>query len=186
MSKHRFQRLAVSCAALLMACAIGASAADNTPAEKPADHPWLLKADRVFDARSEQAHAGWVVLIQGDKITAVGPASDVHAPPGTQTIDLPGTTLLPGLIDAHSHIFLHPYNETLWDDQVLKETQSYRTVEAVKHAHDTLMAGFTVLRDLGTEGAGYADVDVQRAINEGLIPGPHLFVATRATVWGIS
>ncbi|MBE1162678.1 amidohydrolase family protein [Dyella sp. 7MK23] len=149
---------------------------------KPADHPWLLKADRVFDARSEQAHAGWVVLVQGDKIAAVGPPSQVSAPPGTQTIELPGTTLLPGLIDAHSHVFLHPYNETLWDDQVLKESLPYRTIEAVQHAHDTLMAGFTVLRDLGTEGAGYADVDIQHAINNGLIPGPHMFVATRATI----
>ncbi|WP_333677201.1 amidohydrolase family protein [Dyella sp.] len=184
MSKHRFHRLAALFGGMFIACTMGASTvlADAVSPPKPADHAWLLKADRVFDARSEQAHAGWVVLVQGDKIAAVGPASDVHAPPGTQTIDLPGTTLLPGLIDAHSHIFLHPYNEALWNDQVLKETQSYRTIEAVKHVHDTLMAGFTALRDLGTEGAGYADVDVQRAINEGLIPGPHLFVATRATI----
>jgi imidazolonepropionase-like amidohydrolase len=150
--------------------------------DKPADHPWLLKADRVFDARSEQAHTGWVVLVEGDKIAAVGPAAQVRAPSGTQTIELPGTTLLPGLIDAHSHIFLHPYNEMLWNDQVLKESQAYRTIEAVQHVHDTLMAGFTALRDLGTEGAGYADVDVQHAINDGLIPGPHMFVATRATI----
>lgn len=184
MSKRRFHRLAALFGSLFITCTMGVSTAtaDVVSPPKPADHAWLLKADRVFDARSEQAHAGWVVLVQGDKIAAVGPASDVHAPPGTQTIDLPGTTLLPGLIDAHSHIFLHPYNETLWNDQVLKETQSYRTIEAVKHVHDTLMAGFTALRDLGTEGAGYADVDVQRAINEGLIPGPHLFVATRATI----
>lgn len=142
----------------------------------------LLKADRVFDARSAQTHAGWAVLVQGDKIVAVGPPAQMQLPPGTQTIDLPGTTLLPGLIDAHSHIFLHPYNETLWNDQVLKETLPYRTIEAVQHARATLLAGFTALRDLGTEGAGYADVDVQRAINEGKIPGPHLFVATRATI----
>jgi imidazolonepropionase-like amidohydrolase len=142
----------------------------------------LLKADRVFDARSAQAHAGWAVLVQGDKIAAVGPATQMQLPPGTQTIDLPGTTLLPGLIDAHSHIFLHPYNETLWNDQVLKETLPYRTIEAVQHVRATLLAGFTALRDLGTEGAGYADVDVQRAIDEGKIPGPHLFVATRATI----
>jgi len=95
---------------------------------------------------------------------------------------MPGTTLMPGMIDAHSHIFLHPYNETLWNDQVLKEPLPYRTIEAVNHVRDTLMAGFTALRDLGTEGAGYADVQVQKAINDGLIPGPHLFVATRATV----
>src|SRR5574337_1221971 len=85
------------------------------------------------------------------------------------------------VIDAHSHIFLHPYNETLWNDQVLHEPLPYRTIEAVRHVRATLLAGFTALRDLGTEGAGYADVDVQRAIDEGLIPGPHLFVATPAT-----
>jgi len=147
-----------------------------------ADAPILLKPDRVFDARSEQTHDGWVVLVQGEKIVDVGPAGKVKAPDGVKTIDLQGMTLLPGLIDAHSHIFLHPYNETLWNDQVLKETLAYRTVQAVKHANDTLMSGFTTLRDLGTEGAGYADVDVQRAIDKGLIPGPRLFVATRAIV----
>ena len=176
MRKRRSLAAALFCSALFIFSAV-AEAVD-----KPADHPWLLKADRVFDARSEQAHAGWVVLVEGDKIVAVGPAAQVSAPPGTQTIELPGTTLLPGLIDAHSHIFLHPYNETPWNDQVLKESQAYRTIEAVQHVHDTLMAGFTVLRDLGTEGAGYADVDVQHAINDGLIPGPHMFVATRATI----
>jgi imidazolonepropionase-like amidohydrolase len=176
MRKRRSLATALFCSAMFIFSAV-AEAVD-----KPADHPWLLKADRVFDARSEQAHAGWVVLVEGDKIVAVGPAAQVNAPPGTQTIELPGTTLLPGLIDAHSHIFLHPYNETPWNDQVLKESQAYRTIEAVQHVHDTLMAGFTVLRDLGTEGAGYADVDVQHAINDGLIPGPHMFVATRATI----
>ena len=189
MSMQRFPRsLKMLLSGMLLACATGtaatATAAPTTPAtvNKPADHAWLLKADRVFDARSEQTHAGWVLLIQGDRIAAVGPAAQVKAPPGTQTIELPGMTLLPGLIDAHSHIFLHPYNETLWNDQVLKESQAYRTIEAVQHVHDTLMAGFTTLRDLGTEGAGYADVDVQRAINQGMIPGPHMFVATRATI----
>jgi len=176
----RLPRLHRPLAALLGGLLFAGGASAATP--KPADHPWLLKADRVFDARSEQAHEGWVVLVQGDKIAAVGPAAQVQAPPGTQSIDLAGTTLLPGLIDAHSHIFLHPYNETLWNDQVLKETLPYRTIEAVQHAHDTLMSGFTALRDLGTEGAGYADVDVQHAIDQGLIPGPHLFVATRATI----
>ena len=171
-----------SLAAALFCCALFTVSAVAEAVDKPADHPWLLKADRVFDARSEQTHTGWVVLVEGDKIAAVGPAAQVNAPPSTQTIELPGTTLLPGLIDAHSHIFLHPYNETLWNDQVLKESQAYRTIEAVQHVHDTLMAGFTALRDLGTEGAGYADVDVQRAINDGLIPGPHMFVATRATI----
>ncbi len=143
---------------------------------------FLLTADRVFDARSESAHAGWAVLVEGGRIAAVGPRGSIEAPAGATVIDLPGTTLLPGLIDAHSHIFLHPYNETSWTDQVLKEPLAYRTVEAVNHVRDTLLAGFTVLRDLGTEGAGYADVAVQKAIDDGLIPGPHLLVATRATV----
>jgi imidazolonepropionase-like amidohydrolase len=142
----------------------------------------LLRPQRVFDAASEEAHEGWVVLVSGEKIAAVGPAAEVRAPAGTRTIDLAGMTLLPGLIDAHSHIFLHPYNETLWDDQVLKEPLAYRTIAAVLHCERTLMAGFTTLRDLGTEGAGYADLSVKRAIEEGRIPGPRLFVATRAIV----
>ena len=145
-------------------------------------HPVLLKPDRVFDATSEATHAGWVVLVQGDTIAAVGPVAAVHAPPGAQTIALPGATLLPGLIDAHSHVFLHPYNETLWNDQVLKEPVGYRVVEAVLHARNTLLQGFTTLRDLGTEGAGFEDVSLRRAIDEGLIPGPRLQVSTRAIV----
>jgi imidazolonepropionase-like amidohydrolase len=164
-------------AAWVVALSAGAHGQPAVPAGT-----YLLKPDRVFDARGEQAHAGWAVLVQGGKIAAVGPLAGIHSPGDARVIDLPGTTLLPGLIDAHSHIFLHPYNETLWNDQVLKEPLAFRTIEAAQHVHDTLMAGFTALRDLGTEGAGYADVDVQRAINQGLIPGPHLFVATRATI----
>ncbi|HSD31971.1 MAG TPA: amidohydrolase family protein [Gemmatimonadales bacterium] len=148
----------------------------------PRGHALLLRPDRVFDATSEEAHAGWVVLVQGDSIAAVGPADAVRVPRGAETIALPGTTLLPGLIDAHSHLFLHPYNETLWNDQVLKEPAGYRVVEAVLHARNTLMQGFTTLRDLGTEGAGFEDVSLERAIAEGLIPGPRLRVATRAIV----
>ncbi|HEV2749297.1 MAG TPA: amidohydrolase family protein [Gemmatimonadales bacterium] len=145
-------------------------------------HPVLLKPDRVFDATGEAAHPGWVVLVQGDTIAAVGPAAQVRVPPDAQTIALPGTTLLPGLVDAHSHLFLHPYNETLWNDQVLKEPLGYRVVEAVLHARNTLLQGFTTLRDLGTEGAGFEDVSLRRAIDEGLILGPRLQVATRAIV----
>ena len=145
-------------------------------------HAVLLRPDRVFDATSEATHTGWVVLVQGDSIAAVGPAASVRAPADAESIDLPGTTLLPGLIDAHSHVFLHPYNETLWNDQVLKEPLGYRFAEAVVHARNTLMQGFTTLRDLGTEGAGFEDVSLKRAINEGLIPGPRLQVSTRAIV----
>jgi imidazolonepropionase-like amidohydrolase len=176
-----------SLVSLLLITVVGAGFAPSAAAQAPASATTaakvtLLTADRVFDARSEQTHAGWAVLIKGEKIAAVGPRDGIDVPAGARVIKLPGTTLMPGLIDAHSHIFLHPYNETLWNDQVLKEPVPYRTIEAVKHVRATLMAGFTALRDLGTEGAGFADVDVQRAINEGLIPGPHLFVATRATV----
>jgi imidazolonepropionase-like amidohydrolase len=142
----------------------------------------LLKPARVFTAADQQAHEGWVVVVTGNRIAAVGAAADVKAPAGARTIDLPGTTLMPGLIDAHSHIFLHPYNETLWNDQVLKEDLAYRTIAAVLHCEWTLMAGFTSLRDLGTEGAEYADVQVKKAINEGRIPGPRLQVATKAIV----
>jgi imidazolonepropionase-like amidohydrolase len=142
----------------------------------------LLHPQRVFDAASAATHEGWVVLVTGEKIAAVGPAGSVAVPPGTTTIDLPGMTLLPGLIDAHSHIFLHPYNETLWNDQVLHEPLAYRTIAATIHSRDTLMAGFTALRDLGTEGAGFGDVSVKQAIEEGRIPGPRLFVATKAIV----
>ncbi len=142
----------------------------------------VLKPARVFDGDDGKVHDGWVVVIDGGKIAAVGSSSQVHVPGGARVVDLPGMTLLPGLMDIHSHIFLHPYNETLWNDQVLKEALAYRTIEAVIHCNRTLLAGFTLLRDLGTEGAGYADVSVQRAIREGLIPGPHLLVATRAIV----
>src|SRR5579885_3648502 len=170
-------KLLLALCTLLLAFSAGAQNEPAAPATS-----YLLKPDRVFDARSEATRAGWAVLVQGGKIAAVGPASEIHAPVDTKQIDLPGTTLMPGMIDAHSHIFLHPYNETLWNDQVLKEPLAYRVIEAVNHVRDTLMAGFTALRDLGTEGAGYADVQVQKAIDDGLIPGPHLFVATRATV----
>jgi imidazolonepropionase-like amidohydrolase len=143
---------------------------------------FLLRPARIFDATGEEMRDGWVVLVVGNKIQAVGQSGTVAVPAGTPTIDLPGLTLLPGLSDAHSHIFLHPYNETLWDDQVLKEPLPYRTILATRHCRDTLMAGFTTLRDLGTEGAGLADVSVQRAINNGLIPGPRLIVVTKAIV----
>jgi len=145
-------------------------------------HAVLLEPERVFDARSEQTHSGWVILVEGHSIKAIGPPDQLSIPADAERIKLPGMTVLPGLIDAHSHIFLHPYNETLWNDQVLKEPIPYRTIEAVNHVKATLMAGFTALRDLGTEGAGYADVSVQQAIRDSLIPGPHLFVATRATI----
>jgi imidazolonepropionase-like amidohydrolase len=137
----------------------------------------LLRPSRVWTDGA--THEGWSVLVRGNRIAAVG--TNIDAGDGV-VIDLPGLTLLPGLMDLHSHLFLHPYNETPWDDQVLREAEAYRTVRAVNHARATLAAGFTTLRDLGTEGAGYADVALKRAIDEGLTPGPRLFVAARAIV----
>ena len=142
----------------------------------------VLRPQQVFDAASEQVHPGWVVVVEGNRVTGAGPATDVRVPAGARVVDLPGSTLLPGLMDLHSHVFLHPYNEAAWNDQVLKEPAAYRTVMATIFAERTLMAGFTTLRDLGTEGAGYADVSIRQAINDGQIPGPRLFVATLAIV----
>jgi imidazolonepropionase-like amidohydrolase len=148
----------------------------------PAGPPTLLVPDRVWDAVADAPHDGWVVLVRGERIEAAGPRGQVTAPADAVTITLPGTTLLPGLVEGHSHLLLHPYNETPWDDQVLHESEALRVARAVNHARATLMAGFTTVRDLGTEGAGYADVGLKQAINQGIIPGPRMQVVTRAIV----
>jgi imidazolonepropionase-like amidohydrolase len=140
----------------------------------------LLRPAAVFDGKD--LHAGWAVLVRGDKIEAAGPAAEVSPPHDVQTIDLPNDTLIPGLIEGHSHLFLHPYNETPWNDQVTNESLSFRTVEATAHARATLLAGFTTVRDLGTEGAGYGDVGLKKAIELGIVPGPRMIVVTRAIV----
>src|SRR5213075_3103160 len=139
----------------------------------------LLKPARVFDG--ETMHTDWVVLVKNNKIEQAG-AMNFKLPAGSQVIELPNATLMPGLIEGHSHLFLHPYNETSWDDQVLHEALALRTARAVNHARATLLAGFTTERDLGTEGAGYADVGLKAAIDQGIVPGPRLLVATRAIV----
>ena len=140
----------------------------------------VLKPARVFDGVNAQPHANWSVIVEGDRITAAG--AGVAAPMNARVIDLPGMTLMPGMIEGHSHLFLHPYTEKLWDDQVLHEPLALRTARAVVHAEQTLEAGFTTERDLGTEGAGFADVGLKQAIDEGIIPGPRLLVATKAIV----
>ena len=127
-------------------------------------------------------HVGWAVLVTDDKIAAAGPGAEVTAPVDARVIELPGQTLLPGMIEGHAHMFLHPYNETSWNEQVTNESLALRTVRATVHARKTLEAGFTTARDLGTEGAGYADVGLKQAIDAGVIPGPRLIVATRAIV----
>ena len=139
---------------------------------------YYLTADRVFDG--EQLRTGWAVLVEGNKIIAAGPGLAV--PAGAVKISYPGATIMPGLIEGHSHLFLYPYNITDWNTQVLKETDAYRTIRATVHAKQTLMAGFTTTRDLGTEGAGYADVALKRAIDEGMVPGPRMLVSGRAIV----
>lgn len=141
----------------------------------------LLSPERVWTGEGKP-HAGWSVLVVDGKIAAAGPTASLTVPADAERMALPGKTLIPGLIDLHSHVLLHPYNETSWDDQVLKEQTEYRTLLAGKHAAATLRAGFTTLRDLGSEGAGYADVAVKRAIEEGAIPGPRLQIATLAIV----
>jgi imidazolonepropionase-like amidohydrolase len=139
----------------------------------------VLRPARVFDG--ESLHEGWAVRVRGDRIDAAGPASSVDSAGATVT-DLPGTTLMPGLVEGHSHVFLHPYDETSWNDQVLKESLGVRTARAVNHLRATLLAGFTTIRDLGTEGAGYGDAELKQAVNEGIIPGPRMLVTTRAIV----
>jgi imidazolonepropionase-like amidohydrolase len=144
--------------------------------------PILLKPERVFDGTSAAAQTGWVVLVRGEKIAAVGPADTVEVPKNAKVIELPGTTLLPGLIEAHSHLLLYQYDKARWDDQVLKEALAERICRATMHAKADLLSGFTTLRDLGTEGAGYADVGIKSAIDKGIIPGPRLLVTTKAIV----
>ena len=149
----------------------------NSFAQK--DRYLLLKPERVFDG--ETMHTGWVVLIKNDSIAATGPMN-FKLPAGTKIMDLKNTTVLPGLIEGHGHLFLHPYNETPWDDQVLKESRAERTARAVNHAKATLLAGFTTVRDLGTEGAMYDDAGLKIAIEKGIRPGPRMIIATRAIV----
>ena len=144
--------------------------------------PVVLKPARVWDGLSARAHDGWIVVVRGQTIEAAGPAGEVKVPEDARTIELAGTTLIPGLIDAHTHVLLHPYDEALWNDQVLKEALALRVCRATNHLRSTLLSGFTTIRDLGTEGAGYADVGLKQAVAQGIIPGPRMLVVTRAIV----
>lgn len=144
--------------------------------------PILLVPDGVFDGTNNTVRQGWAVLVRGQRIEKVGALQSLDVPANAERIVLRGTTLLPGMSDLHSHVLLHPYDETVWNDQVLKESISLRTARAVNHLRNTLRAGFTVLRDLGTEGADYADVGLRDAVEQGIIPGPRLLVSTKALV----
>lgn len=145
-----------------------------------AEEVTLLKAARVFDG--ENMHVNWLIAVDGEKIVYAGVADGIPDLAIVKTIELPDQTLLPGLIEGHSHILLHPYNETTWNDQVLKESEAERVIRAVNHVRASLMAGVTTMRDLGSEGAGYADVGIRNSINQGIIAGPRLLVAGRALV----
>jgi imidazolonepropionase-like amidohydrolase len=164
----------------LLLLLLAAGLASAAPASPPA--PLLLTGARLLDPAGEHLLDGRDVLIEDGKIAAIGAAGTLPAPAGTRKIDLSGLTLIPGLIELHSHLLLHPYDETPWDDQVLKEPLELRTIRAVVAAKATLEAGFTTVRDLGTEGAGFADVSLRDAIAAGMIPGPRVFAATRALV----
>src|SRR4051812_41167127 len=160
------------------------AASSDAAAQRAANDstPILLVPARVFDAPAGVNHEGWVVLVRGSRIAAVGPRATVAVPAAAKQIVLPDATLLPGLIDAHSHLFLHPYIEAPYADQVLREPLALRVARATVAARRTLQAGFTTERDLGTEGAGDADVGLAVAIDKGIIPGPRLLVVTRAIV----
>jgi len=163
----RSRHACAAAAAILLAA--GSLAAQNTTVLRPA---------RVFDGRD--MHEGWAVVVQDGIIAAAGPS--VTVPAGAREVALPGTTLLPGLIEGHSHLLLHPYDETPWTEQVLHESLAERVARGTVHARATLMAGVTTVRDLGSEGAGYADVGLRDAIEKGVIPGPRMLVAGPALV----
>ncbi len=139
----------------------------------------VLRPARVFDG--DTTHEGWAVRVKGDRIDAAGPAANIDTT-AAKVVDLPGATLMPGLVEGHSHVLLHPYNETVWNDQVLHEGLALRVARAVNHLQATLMAGFTTVRDLGTEGAGYADVELKQAVDQGIVKGPRMLASTRAIV----
>jgi imidazolonepropionase-like amidohydrolase len=163
---------AIACVPLLVA-------AQQRPRQEANETVTILKPARVFDG--DTMHEGWAVRVKGERIEAAGPEASVAAA-GAKIVDLPGATLTPGLVEGHSHILLHAYSETSWTDQVSKEGLALRVARATNHLRATLMAGFTTIRDLGTEGAQYADVELRDAVKQGIIPGPRVLASTRAIV----
>ena len=170
----------------ILALAVLAAPADSASAQQPAaadtSRPVVLVPAAVWDGVAEAPVRGWVVVVRGERIVAAGPSARVEVPANAERLELEGATLIPGLIEGHSHLFLHPYDETLWDDQVLKEPAGVRMARAVAHAAATIRAGVTTVRDLGTEGMADYDVQLRRAVEQGIVPGPRILATTRAIV----
>jgi len=166
-------------AAVLTASVATVLAAQQRPRTPANDAITILKPARVFDG--DAMHEGWAVRVKGERIDAAGPEASLAAA-DAKVIDLPGATLTPGLVEGHSHILLHAYSEASWESQVSKEGLALRVARATNHLRDTLQAGYTTIRDLGTEGAGYADVELRDAVKQGIIPGPRVLASTRAIV----
>jgi imidazolonepropionase-like amidohydrolase len=168
---------------IVAVCLMAAATAMVAPAQRGGNRGpatvYVLKPARVFDG--ETMHEGWAVHVTGDRIDNAGPAAGIEAG-NAKVVELPDTTLMPGLVEGHSHILLHSYSETSWNDQVAHEGLALRVARAVNHLRAELMAGFTTIRDLGTEGAGYADVELKQAVTQGIVPGPRMLCSTRAIV----
>jgi imidazolonepropionase-like amidohydrolase len=178
-------------ACLALAVGVAGAGAQPRAAARPLSPRLLLIGARVLDESGERLLAGREVLIEGGRIAAVRPAGETGGNGGGAEsgadaelvrIDLSGLVVVPGLIDLHTHLLLHAYDETPWNDQVLKESLELRTIRAVTAARATLAAGFTTVRELGTEGAGFADVALRDAVAAHMVPGPRIFAATRAIV----
>jgi imidazolonepropionase-like amidohydrolase len=176
---RRMNHKALAALAAFVAAAPFLVHAQRRAADPAPEAVTIIKPARVFDGAA--VHDGWAVRVKGQRIDAVGPEATVAAA-GAKVIDLPGTTLTPGLVEGHSHILLHAYNETSWTDQVSREGLALRVARATNHLRATLQAGFTTVRDLGTEGAGYADVELKQAVDQGIVPGPRILASTRAIV----
>ncbi len=168
---------------LVFLAALPFSASAQSPQQTEPPRAYVIRAAHLIDGRSDVVQNDVAVVVQGDRIVAVGRQSDVASriPAAAQIIDLGGATILPGLIDNHTHVLLQgDITSADYDEQLLKESIPYRAIRATAAVRAALMNGFTAIRDLETEGAMYADVDVKNAIARGVIPGPRMFVATRA------
>ena len=169
---------------LIAACSLAASSifcarpSGAEPAAEPKSAARVaIRCGRLWDGKADQLRSGVTIVVEGERIQSIG----AQAPAGARVLDLSAFTVLPGLIDCHTHLLLQgDITSRDYDDQVLKESIPYRTLRATVAARTALMNGFTALREVGTEGAMYADVDLKKAIANGIIPGPRLFVSTRA------